>query len=401
MFPRLQLSDPLERWAVGLADCLMAPVAGLRRLKPRPAAAEPPRAILLIRLERIGDLLMSFGAIRAVRERAPDARVELVVGSWNEALARLVPGVDRIETLDASWLARGAPHASAGAMIGAALGWRRRRFDLAINFEGDIRSNFLMWVSRATRRVGFGMAGGGPLLTDCVPYDTHLHVAVNSLRLVDRALSPADNAPSSAPPTLDLPAAARERAAILLGLEEAGGPVVGIHASGGRRIKQWDPGRFAEVAARLVQSHAARIVLTGSAADRPDVDRLKAALPAGIEVSDLAGDLDLVTLAAVLERLSVFVTGDTGPMHLAAAVGTPIVGIFGPSDPARWGPLAASARIVRIDLPCSPCNRIRRPPARCVGHEPDCLAGIPAGRVYETVVSIINGPGGRGSDHGR
>jgi lipopolysaccharide heptosyltransferase II len=401
VFPRLQLSDPLERWAVGLADCVLAPVAGLRRLKPRPAAPGPPRAILLIRLERIGDLLMSLGAIRAVRERAPGARIDLVVGSWNESLAHLISGVDRIETLDASWLARGASHAGAGKLVGAALGWRRRRFDLAINFEGDIRSNILMWVSGAPRRVGFGMAGGGPLLTDCVPYDTHAHVAVNSLRLVDRAFGPVLDALTGVPPRLTLPAAARERAAALLGLAEPNRPVVGIHASGGRQIKQWDPSRFAEVAGRLVRSHGARIVLTGSAADRPDVDRLKGALPAGIQVSDLAGDFDLLTLGAILERLTVFLTGDTGPMHLGAAVGTPIVGIFGPSDPTRWGPLDPSARIMRIDLPCSPCNRIRRPPTRCVGHVPDCLDRIPAGRVYETVVSVINGLNRRGSDHGR
>ena len=385
---------------MGLADCLLAPVAGLRRLKPWPTAA-PPRAILLVRLERIGDLLMSLGAIRAVRERAPGVRIELVVGSWNEPLARLTPWVDRIETLDLPWLARGAPHAGLGARIGAALGWRRRRFDLAINFEGDIRSNLLLWLSGAPRRVGFGMAGGGPLLTDCVPYDPHAHVAANSLRLVERALG---SAPGEAPvsaPCLSVPATARDRAAVLLGREAAAGPIVGIHASGGRRIKQWDPGRFAEVAARLARSHGARIVLTGSAADRPDVDRLKAGLPAGIEVTDLAGENDLAILAAVLERLAVFVTGDTGPMHLAAAVGTPIVGIFGPSDPTRWGPLAASARIVRVDLPCSPCNRIRRPPRRCVGHVPDCLDKVPADRVYEAVVSVIAESGARGSGHVR
>ena len=281
MFPRLQLSDPLERWAVGLTDCVLAPIATLRRLRPRPTTA-PPRAILLVRLERIGDLLMSLGAIRAVRERAPGARIELIVGSWNEPLARLVPWVDRIETLDLPWLARGAPHAGLGALVGAALGWRRRRFDLAINFEGDIRSNVLLWLSGALRRVGFGMAGGGPLLTDCVPYDPHAHVAANSLRLIEWALGSAPGAAPGPAPRLVVPASARDRAEVLLGREAPAGPIVGIHASGGRRIKQWDPGRFAEVAARVAQSHGARIVLTGSAADRPDVDRLKAGLPAGM-----------------------------------------------------------------------------------------------------------------------
>jgi ADP-heptose:LPS heptosyltransferase len=97
----------------------------------------------------------------------------------------------------------------------------------------------------------------------------------------------------------------------------------------------------------------------------------------------VSGAIDLVTLAAVLERLDVFVTGDTGPMHLAAAVGTPVVAVFGPSDAARYAPRGNRHRVVRIDLPCSPCNRIRRPPARCVGHTPDCLSGIDVQRVLE------------------
>ena len=386
---------------MGLADAVLTPAVGLRRLRPWRIPPGEPGAILLVRLERIGDLLMTLDAVRAVRSRAPHARIELVVGSWNEPLARLVPEVDRIETLDAPWLARGVSSASPWSLLGAARGWHRRRFDLAINFEGDIRSNLLVWLSGAPRRVGFGMAGGGPLLTDCLEYDPHAHVAANSLRLVDRAFGQSPRAPVAGPAPLATPPEARAQAADLLGRSRDGRPIVGIHASGGREIKQWDPADFAGVASKLAASHAARIVLTGSPGDRVLVDRLKAALPADVEVTDLAGDLDLVTLAAVLERLTVFVTGDTGPMHLAAAVGTPIVALFGPSDPARWGPLARSARILRIDLPCSPCNRIRRPPARCVGHVPDCLAGIPARKVYDAVVSMIEAPPSPGHDDGR
>jgi ADP-heptose:LPS heptosyltransferase len=76
-------------------------------------------------------------------------------------------------------------------------------------------------------------------------------------------------------------------------------------------------------------------------------------------------------------------------MHLAAAVGTPVVAVFGPSDPTRYVPSDPDHRIVRIDLPCSPCNRIRLPPARCVGHTPDCLEGIDADRVYRAALDAI------------
>jgi ADP-heptose:LPS heptosyltransferase len=109
----------------------------------------------------------------------------------------------------------------------------------------------------------------------------------------------------------------------------------------------------------------------------------------GRRTIDLSGDVDLLTLAAALERLDLFVTGDTGPMHLAAAVGTPIVSIFGPSDPARYAPQGPFDRVVRVDLPCSPCNRIRLPPARCVGHTPDCLAQVSVDAVFDAAVATL------------
>jgi len=379
MFNYLQIYRPSERRLVGCADAALRAGAAVARLRPRRPAPAEPRRVLLLRLERIGDFLMTLGAIAAARRRAPSAEIDLVVGSWNEALARLAPGVDRCETLDAPWLARGQAGATLGALVGRARGWRRHGYDLAINFEPDIRSNALMALSGAPRRVGFRSGGGGPLLTDACDYDPTSHSAANARRLVDLALPRVEASPTLESterdvPRLELPDEARRRAEALL--SSARRPLVGVHASGGRPVKQWEPGRFGEVAARLARLHAATIVLTGTEGDRALVDAVKAGLPAEVSVMDLTGRLDVVDLAAVLERLDLFVTGDTGPMHLAAAVGTPIVAIFGPSDHARWGPLTPSARILTTELWCRPCNRIRLPPERCTGVTPDCLVGI-------------------------
>jgi len=101
------------------------------------------------------------------------------------------------------------------------------------------------------------------------------------------------------------------------------------------------------------------------------------------------GSIAFPALAALLQQLDVYVTGDTGPMYLAHAVGTPIVAIFGPSDPARYAPHGPHDRVVRIDLPCAPCNRIRLPPARCVGHTPDCLAGITTASVLQAIDDVL------------
>ena len=149
---------------------------------------------------------------------------------------------------------------------------------------------------------------------------------------------------------------------------------LGIHAGGSRGHSE--PARFAVVATELSRMFDAAMVLTGSLEDRPMVEAFRAALPHDVPVIDLSGALDVPQMAAVLERLTLFVSGDTGPMHLASAVGAPVVGVFGPSDPRRWGPLGPRSIGVRVDLPCSPCNRIRRPPGRCTGRIPDCLEAI-------------------------
>ena len=106
-------------------------------------------------------------------------------------------------------------------------------------------------------------------------------------------------------------------------------------------------------------------------------------------VIDVATDLGLLDARRDPRRLDLFVTGDTGPMHLAAAVGTPIVAVFGPSQPARYAPRGPLDRVVRVDLPCSPCNRIRLPPARCVGHTPDCLAFVTVDSVFTAVMTVL------------
>jgi ADP-heptose:LPS heptosyltransferase len=235
-----------------------------------------------------------------------------------------------------------------------------------------------MALSGAPRRVGFSSGGGGAFLTHALAYAPSDHTAANALRLVDAALPAAAGAAEPRPrhPRLPVPDQARREASRLLGNANSSGLLVGIHASGGRQIKQWHMDRFAQVATRLARDLGATIVLTGTPEDRPLVERITSALPPDVRTLDVAGSMELPVFAGLLEQLSLFVTCDTGPMHLAAAVGTPVVALFGPSDPRRYGPLTDRARVVTADLWCQPCNRVRRPPARCVGHVPDCLNRI-------------------------
>ena len=382
--PALQIYDRRERALVSAGDKVLGGIASLTRpFRNRRRAAVPAR-ILLLRLERIGDLLMTLPAIADARAAAPDAEIDLVVGSWNADVATSIPGITKVVLVDAPWLARGQSAARAATLAGTALGWRNRDYDVGLNFEPDVRSNGMLALSGARWTAGYRSAGGGALLDQALDYQPGEHTADNARRLVRAVLG---TGPAPAPPRLQIPEARRRDAEMLL--RGRAGPIVAMHAAGGREVKQWDPQRFASVARQLIEHHAATLVLTGGPQDGAIVNRVKSDLPPS-QVVDVSHLTDLLAVAAVLERCDVMITGDTGPMHLAAAVGTPIVAVFGPSDPRRYAPRGPSDRVVRIDLPCAPCNRIRLPPARCTGHIPDCLAFVSTDRVLTAAVQILD-----------
>src|SRR5262245_50922642 len=126
--PPLRIYDRRERRLVAAADALLAPLAIVRRV--RAAAPARPARVLCFRLERIGDLLMTLPALAALRAALPDATIDLAVGSWNGAIASAVGAVNRVETLDAAWLARGGGGLGVAGLARRAAAWRTRRYDL-------------------------------------------------------------------------------------------------------------------------------------------------------------------------------------------------------------------------------------------------------------------------------
>ncbi len=393
MFEHLQIDHRFERRVVGAADLALAPWAAINAWRQPVTDDElPPKRVLLFRLERIGDLLMTLGAIGAIRARLPDADLRLVVGSWNAPLARCLPAVDAVETFDVPWLSRERPGSTLRAAVAQSAVWRRHGFDLALNFEPDIRSNALVAASGAPRRAGYASGGGGAFLTHAIDYDRTIHSAENAQRLVSRVL-PAERFPPAADSSngipLRIPAAAHETAGQLLAAHDRPGPLIGINPGAGRLVKEWPPERFAAVAAALAADDGATIVLLGAEGDRVQADGVRQALPPDVALIDLVGRAPLVELAAVLARLSVLITGDTGPAHLAAAVDTPVIAIFGPTDPIRYAPLTRHVEVVHADLWCRPCGRLRRPPKRCTHGAPDCLTGVETDAVVAAAQRLI------------
>ncbi|MQC19350.1 MAG: hypothetical protein DWG83_02100, partial [Chloroflexi bacterium] len=284
MADQLQIYARRERWLVRLADLALAP---LSRGRPRTTDV-PPTRILLLRLERIGDLLMTHGAITRARQLWPDAQIDLAVGSWNAPLARLMPEVSRVDVLDVPWLAREGTGLSWPALITRARAWRTRRYDLVVNFEPDIRSNALAWLSGAAHRVGYWTGGGGAFLTTTLTYDPTAHVATNAAQLLDMVAGSRASTVPTLTPHLVPDAAAVSAAAEVVAHVPADHRLIGLHVAGGRESKQWHLARFAEVGRTLATEGRVTLVLTGGAGDRALVDAVRADL-GDAPVVDTAG----------------------------------------------------------------------------------------------------------------
>lgn len=364
-------------------------VLGLRPrsdLEPRKVAT-----VLALRLDRLGDLLTTLPALEALRQALPGARLELAVGSWNEPIARRLPFVDGVRIVDVPWAAWGKK-----TRLGKALHDLGEPVELAIDFQGDVRVLVLMALARAKLRAGYGDTGGSYLLSHPARWDETRSWYWQNLELVrtlfpDAGQSWSDPAVPVRPYNFVTEEDRREAARLLKekGLAGAKRPLVGIQPSAGRALKEWEDEKFRTLIRRL--SGRATVVLTGSSSDRTRVERIADAGDARLLVG-----VPLATFAAVVERLDLFVTGDTGPMHLAHAVGTPNVAIFGPSDPVRYGPDAALGlrRVVRHELYCSPCNMIRRPPRECARvAAPDCISSIGVEEVLAAIEASLRDRG--------
>src|SRR4051812_37182414 len=195
----LNISDRRERALVATADRGLAILSSIARPFRGRRLLRTPERILALRLERIGDLLMTLPALADIRALAPNAEIELVVGSWNADIARAIDPVTRVQCVDASWLSRDGTGRGPLALVAAAREWRKTNYDLAINFEPDIRGNVMLAASGAKWTAGYRSGGGGSLLDVALDFDTVAHTTENARRLVAAGFGTAG--PSQPPPT--------------------------------------------------------------------------------------------------------------------------------------------------------------------------------------------------------
>lgn len=380
----LRVEHPVERMLAKRTDGPPAPAAPVD-----PAAV---REVLVLRLDRIGDLLMSLPALADLRRALPGARIRLAVGRWSADVAAMAP-VDEVVFWSAPWAGRAGEGASGMLSLARqARALAARPPDVAIDLQGDVRAALLMRFTGARARVGYANTGGRSWLTHVVPLDETVSWVEQNRRAMEVVAGPRRET-GSAHVTVD-PAGAR---ALLesYGLADRG-PLVVIHPSGGRTIKQWPVDRWREVARRLQEEMGATVAVTGGASD----GALARALGEGLKhpAIDLSGRLTVAETMAVIGAADLFLSPDTGPMHMACVMGTPSVAVFGPSAAERYfssdlSPQPALHVVVRRELWCAPCNLIRRPPEECVADvTPECLRIVGVDDVFAAAAALLLRP---------
>jgi len=305
----------------------------------------PLKKILIRGPNWVGDSILAIPAMKAVRARFPDAEITLLVRPWVAGVFKAAPFIDHL------WSEPRPAGISEWIRITSSI--RKRAFDLALLFPNSFESAAMIFLGRVPQRVGYATDGRRWLLTNSLKPASGKHHQVHYYLALARAVSAEVTQPSI---SIEANAEEKGQAASLLASE-------GI-APGRRYLvlnpgaaygsaKRWSEEGFAGAGDTLASELDLDVAIVGSEVERSIADSIKARMRSRVAV--LSGRTSLETLIGVIAGSSLVLTNDSGPMHVAAALGVPTVAVFGATDDVVTGPWGAHAKVVREPVECSPC----------------------------------------------
>jgi 3-deoxy-D-manno-octulosonic-acid transferase/heptosyltransferase-1 len=344
--------------------------------------------ILIVKLSAIGDVIHTLPALNALRGRFPEAHITWLV---EEAASPLVLGheaLDRVLVSRRKTWVKGlltSHYLDNVKQIFSFIGeLRDTTYDVILDFQGLLKSGVLIGLTRGKRKIGFdrGMEHAEEshlfLNERVAPVDMDIHALTRTMMLLESSLGIVSN-----DIVFGLPLSAEDRAVarrlLTAGRDRLDGPIVAVHPAAKWETKLWDNCKFSRLCDILIRKYNARLVLTGEGCDRSMIETIRSDMCE--RANNLAGKTTLKTLAALFEMVDCVISTDTGPMHLAAAAGTPVVALFGPTAPWRTGPFGSGHRVVRAELECSPCFK-----RTCTTRQ--CMKAITVDEVLEAVEEL-------------
>lgn len=330
--------------------------------------------ILIVKLSAIGDCLLASPVAEALRKTFPNAKIDWAVHPHCAPVIRGNPFLDEIHIVPRKEFVRHLPQISRNL--------KARRYDVALDLQGLMKSAVISRLSQAKRRVGPAEARefAGLFYSESVSRQLeHLHVVPGYLELAKAIGAQLDDEPS-----MLMPFSSEDVAHVESLLDfSTSQPKVVLNPSAGKAIKQWPAERFGQLGQRLIDELGAQIVVTGAPADRELANRVLSGFRDSNAVHDVVGKTNLNQLAALLSKIDLFIGGDTGPMHIAQASGTRVLAMFGPTDPTILGPRKPIHQIATLNEKCSPCRHRECPIGR------PCLENMSVDWIFAIAKSML------------
>ncbi len=364
--------------ALGVLDLASRTLRGVYRPPaPRPGS---PASFLVVEPWGIGDVVLSTALLRALRVSFPRARIALLAKPHAKELLAHSGLVDEIIPFDFPWTAftdKFAPHRYVPKEFRDLIhGLREHDFDVSLDARRDIRSNVLTYLAGARRRIGYDFGGGAHLLTDVVPSGAQNDHKISDWLALLRPLGVERQdgfAPFLAVTEEEMDVARKRIGMFGFSTEK---PLVGVHPGASHAVRRWNSDRFSAVMDRLIEEEEAQILLfeenegySAAIAPRNPVRRVH---------SDLRGFM------AMVSQCDLLLCSDSGPMHVAGALGVPVTALFGPQRREWYGPGGKFDNVVHVEeMPCRPCFDA------CIFATPHCMEGISVDDVVTAVASQL------------
>jgi len=340
------------------------------------------RRVLIVKPSSLGDIVHSLPFLHVLRRGFPRAHIAWMVGRANVGLLEGHPDIDELFVFERErWGGLNDFCVSVHELVRFVRELRRCAFDLVVDLQGLFRSGLLSWLSGAARRVGFADARELSRFF----YSVRVDVPELDMHAVDRGLLVARKLglePDGAA-TFVVPIGEDDRrfAREYLSAENPGGaPLVVMLPSSRWVTKRWPAEYFATLADRVTTRLGAKTLYLGAPGDVPLVETIRGRMKK--EALSLVGETSLKQSAAVIARADAVVANDSGPMHLAVALGRPVVALYGPTSPARTGPYDGSVSVLQTTCECAPCFE-----SEC--DKPECMRDITVDDVFDALCQLM------------
>lgn len=348
-----------------------------------------PKQILVLRYRFIGDTILTVPFLRNLRYAEPDARITWVVSPGTTDVVAGIPYVDELLVWDPVTIHSdsGGTHKTITQKWQFIRDLRSHRFDTVYVLKRSFGSAVMAFLSGARRRIGFATEGRSFLLTKAVPYRHDQHEVENFLDVLRADSIPIVDDQLEAWLTPDEQQFA-DQFLHEAGLKQ-GELLIGIHAFAANAQRAWHLDNFIELANRLSQQQHARIIFFGGPRDREALPAIRTGLGDTPPIEAL-GSTSLRQSMALLSRCNLLICNDSGIMHLAASLNLPLVALFGPQSPVKFGPWGKNSRVIYSNFSCSPCKqKFFKECTPSPRNRPECVEAITVDQVYDTACALL------------